>query len=115
MTENPLANLSADVAALLGHQNTKEAQASLPRWKRNQIKRDKARVKTTIDLTEYPELARYLRDLANQENIGISSLIIWLIALGIENYRDPKRKPSNSRLHNFDVILPNDLKRLCLH
>ena len=104
---NPLAGISADVLAVMGHQEHREEMAGLPRWKKNQIKRDKQRVKVPIDFTAYPELARKLYEMAERERVGVSNMAAWLIALGLQNYSDPRRTPSKSLKHDFDIVLPN--------
>lgn len=107
MSENPLEGLSADVAAIMGHSKQKEDLANLPRWKRNQVKRDKARVKITVDLTDYQQLAERLRQLAEDEHCGTSGMAIHLLVLGMEHYREPKKIPSRSRLYDYDIVPHN--------
>ena len=109
MSSNPLEGISADVLAVMGHQERREELAGLPRWKRNQIARDKKRVKVTIDLTDFPELEDKLRAMADGEGVGISSMAIWLIALGVQNYREPPVQPSRSMKHSFDIVPPSGL------
>lgn len=111
MSGNPLAGLSADVAAILGQAQQKEALADQPRWKRNQAKRDAQRVKITVDLTEYPWLAEAIRAKAEQENAGVSSVAAWLLALGLTASagREPVKRPSASRLHSFDLVIGRNL------
>lgn len=105
MSGNPLSGLSADVAAILGHAERQEEVANLPKWKRNQVKRDRARVKITLDLTDYPQVAQKLREFAEGEHCGISGMAVHLLALGIDHYRSPNKRPSRSQKHAFDVVI----------
>ena len=77
----------------------------MPKWQRNQRQRDAQRVKITLDLTLYPQLAARLRALAAGEECGVSSMAAWLLWLGLEHYRQPYKRPSRSRLHAYDIIL----------
>lgn len=106
-TENPLEGISADVLAIIGHTQQKEDVSNLPKWKRNQVKRDKERVKVTVDLTDYPQLARRLRELAEGERCGTSGMMIHLLVLGMEHYREPIKRPSRSRLYDYDIVPHN--------
>lgn len=106
-TENPLEGISADVLAIIGHTQQKEDVSNLPKWKRNQVKRDKERVKVTVDLTDYPQLARRLRELAEDERCGTSGMMIHLLVLGMEHYREPIKRPSRSRLYDYDIVPHN--------
>ena len=107
MSGNPLAGLSADVAAILGQAAQKETLSDQPRWKRNQVKRDARRVKITVDLTECPWLEEAIRAKAEQEHAGMSSVAAWLMALGLEASagREPVKRASQSRLHSFDLVI----------
>lgn len=104
---NPLIGVSADVAAILGQAQQKEELADQPRWKRNQVKRDAGRVKLTIDLTDNPWLEAAIREKADQEHAGVSSVAAWLLALGLEASasRTPVKRPSQSRQHSFDLLI----------
>lgn len=104
MNSNPLAGVSADVAAILGHEDRKDEVANLPRWKRNQVQRDKKRVKITVDLTDYPTLAERLRELAESEQCGTSGMAMHLLMIGLEHYRQPSKRPSRSRLYDYDIV-----------
>lgn len=102
---NPLAGVTADVTAILGYEDRKENRATLPRWKRNQVRRDTQRVKITIDLTEYPWLEQEIRALARREQAGVSSAAAYLLALGLRNYVKPQTRPSQSRQHDYDLVV----------
>lgn len=105
MNENPLEGISADVLAIMGHTQQKEDMSNLPKWKRNQVQRDKKRVKVTIDLTDYPALAERLRELAEGEQCGTSGMATHLLMIGLEHYRQPSKRPSRSRLYDYDIVL----------
>ena len=106
---NPLAGVTADVAAILGHETQKEETAALPTWQRNQKRRDARRVKVNLDFTQYDELLEAVRTLAAAEDTGISSMVIWLISLGLERVLreglQPRKRESRSLKHSYDVVI----------
>lgn len=109
MSGNPLTGISADVAAVLGHEERKQEQADLPRWKRNQAKRDAKRVKVTVDFTGYEQLQKRIYALADREHTGLSSMVIWLLWLGLERVAreglTPKKRLARSLQHAYDVVI----------
>ena len=106
---NPLAGVTADVAAILGHETQKEETAALPTWQRNQKRRDARRVKITVDCTEHPDLEQALRNLAERENTGVSSMALWVLKLGLERVQreglQPRKRESRSLKHAYDVVI----------
>ncbi|HQE99751.1 MAG TPA: hypothetical protein PLG06_08490 [Anaerolineae bacterium] len=106
---NPLAGVSADVATILGHEDRKQAQADLPKWKRNQMKRDARRLKVTVDFTGYEQLQAQLYALAEREHTGVSTMALWLLALGLERVRreglTPRKRQARSLQHSYDVVI----------
>jgi len=105
---NPLAGVTADVAAILGHETQKEETAALPTWQRNQKRRDARRVRLTVDFSDHPELEAAVRALAEREDTGVSSMAVWLISLGLERVQreglQPRKRESKSLKHAFDVV-----------
>ena len=102
---NPLAGVSQDVAAILGQAQEREDERGLPKWKREQAKRDRKRVKLTVDLTDHPWLEAEVRRIADVESAGISSVVAHLMALGLREYGSPKKVASRSRQHSFDLVV----------
>jgi hypothetical protein len=99
--------VTADVEAILGEREQQVEDRGLPKWKRNQKARDKERTKVTIDFSKQPGLVRRLYGMAEQEHVGISSLVVWLLVQGLARVREkgvvvPKRA-SRSLKHSFDV------------
>ena len=106
---NPLAGVTADVAAILGHETQKEETAALPTWQRNQKRRDARRARLGIDFTQHQEILEAVRNLAEAEDTGISSMLIWLILLGLERVQheglQPRKRESRSLKHSYDVVI----------
>ncbi len=109
MTANPLTGISADVAAVLGHEDRKQEQAEMPKWKRNQVRRDAKRSKVTIDFTGYEQLQERVYELADREHTGLSSMVMWLLWLGLERVLreglTPKKRMARSLQHSYDVVI----------
>jgi hypothetical protein len=106
---NPLSGVSADVAAILGHEDARDAVAGLPKAKRVQRKRDAERIKVTLDFSAAPGLEATVREAAEREGCGLSSYVLWLIKLGWERAQSeslqPRKRPARSLKHSWDVVI----------
>lgn len=104
---NPLLGVSADVAAILGHEDTRDAQAGLSKAQKAQRKRDSDRRKVTLDFSSAPRLEDALRQAAEREGCGISSFALWVLKVGLETVHaetlTPRKRPARSLRHNYDV------------
>lgn len=108
MTINPLAGVSADVATILGHERERERVAALPKAKKVQRARDKARRKVTLDFSGSEWLEEKVRDAAESENCGLSSYTLWLIHLGLSRAKEaglqPRKRPARSLKYAYEAL-----------
>lgn len=84
---NPAARRNAIdpvVADLLNLAERKKKLASLPRAERNRARKDAARHKVGLDLS--PDLHHRLREIAQQEQVSISSLVALFCEMGLQAY-----------------------------
>ncbi len=109
MSINPLSGVSADVATILGHEQERERIAALPKAKKVQRARDKARRKVTLDFSGAEWLEEKVRAAAERENCGLSSYTLWLIDLGLSRAKEtdlqPQKRPARSLKYAYEALI----------
>jgi len=106
---NPLDNLDPAVLASLSDADRLDELRKRSSSQRKQAARDRERVKATIDFTGDEWLWDEIRTIATAEDAGISSVVCWLLAMGLEARaagREPKKELSRSLKHSFEFVVP---------
>ncbi len=94
------------VAAILGEGERRQEERSLPRAERRQRVRDRSRTKLTVDLPE--GVIEEIREVAEAENVGVSSLVHWLLVEGLREYREVdrlKKEAARSLKFSYNVVV----------
>ena len=109
MSGNPLRDLDPAVLASLSDADHRDEARKRTSTQRKQAARDRERVKATIDFTGEEWLWEDIRAIAAAEDAGISSVVCWLLAMGLEARaagREPKKDLSRSLRYSFEFVVP---------